>query len=206
MRQQVNLYTAELRPQRDSLEFRRLLSALGVVVLVLVIAGLVLGWREHAQAASHAALQTQVTRLQNRTTALSTQLQGMHADPALQQAVTGLKQAIAERRKLLGRLHRITGAAPEGFSPVLSALARQSIPGLWLTQVRVDGETGGIALAGSTRDPETVPRYLARLRTEPAFAGKAFGAFRMHQDRHARGQLDFELASSDSAIGAEAAP
>lgn len=205
MRQQVNLYTAELRPQRDPLEFRRLLTALGVVAAVLIVVGLLLGWREHGLAVRHAQLQARVTDLQSRATDLSNELQGMHADPALQQAVTGLKQAVAERRKLLGRLHQVTGSSMQGFSPVLTALARQSIPGLWLTRVQVDGKTGGISLAGSTRDPETVPRYLARLRTESAFAGKAFGEFRMRQDPHARGQLDFELASSTGKLPAEAA-
>lgn len=204
MRQQVNLYTQELRPRKESLGFGQL-ARMALALLVLIgLAGIALGWRSHHLSLRQVALQQQVDRLQSQQDRLTGQVNHMHVDPQLKRSVENLKQDIRQRQDLLNRLHRVTANTAQGFSPVLTALARQSLPRLWLTDIRVNGENGAITLTGSTTDPDTVPHYLARLRNEPAFSGKAFAEFHMQRDPKKHGILDFVLASQTAQHLAEA--
>lgn len=195
MRQQVNLYTAELRPAKAPFDFSQV-SWLALALLVLIgLAAMGVAWHAHVLAGRQAAIQQQIDVLQSQQSHLSEQVKQMHVNPQLQQSVDRLEQSIKQRQALVGRLHQVRSSNAQGFSSVLTALARQSLSKLWLTDIRLNGETGAITLTGRTIDPERVPQYLARLRNEPAFSGKAFAEFHMQQDPEKHGILDFVLAS-----------
>lgn len=195
MRQQVNLYTPELRPKKALFDFRQVAWMALALLVLIALAGIGLGWRSQLLARHQAGLKQKVEALQSQQSQLSKRLNQIQADPGLQQSVKALKQSVKQRQGLLRRLHQVTANTAHGFSPVLTALARQSLPKLWLTDIRVNGESGAITLSGSTTDPETLPHYLARLHDEPAFSGKAFAGFHMQQDPKKHGILDFVLAS-----------
>ncbi|WP_097462372.1 PilN domain-containing protein [Mangrovitalea sediminis] len=194
MRQEVNLYTAELRPRKEPLVFRQLAWSATALVAMFVIAGFWLWHRHHALLAEQAALQASVSALQADDDRLAKAVGEMHIDPVLSQSVVALKNDIDQRLRLLSQIHTLSGAGQMGFSPYLTALARQSASDLWLREVVLNGSTGDVTLSGRTTKPEAVPDYLERLRQEAAFKGKSFAEFDMQRDDK-KPILDFVLST-----------
>jgi hypothetical protein len=66
------------------------------------------------------------------------------------------------------------GAAgsPGGYADSLQALARQTLPGLWLTNFTIADGGGALTLRGRTLDPAQLPAFIKRLAAEKAFQGR----------------------------------
>jgi hypothetical protein len=60
------------------------------------------------------------------------------------------------------------------YAEYLRALARQSLPGLWLTGFRVGRGGAEMEITGRALQPELVPSYIHRLNREPVMHGRAF--------------------------------
>lgn len=60
------------------------------------------------------------------------------------------------------------------YSDYLTALARQTMPGLWITDLSVGDHGMDVTLVGRMTDPGRLPSYLARLEEEPQFRGRRF--------------------------------
>lgn len=60
------------------------------------------------------------------------------------------------------------------YSDYLTALARQTMPGLWITDLSVGDRGMDVTLVGRMTDPGRLPSYLARLEQEPQFRGRKF--------------------------------
>lgn len=196
MRQEVNLYTADLRPRKEPLVLGQVVLGLVALVLIFVIAGGWLWHRQHALMSEQAALQGSVVALQADNDRLAKAVGALHVDPALRQSLKTLRGDLARRQRLLAHIHTLSGASQLGFAPYLTALARQSAADIWLKEMVLDGATGDVTLSGRTSKPEAVPEYLERLRQEPVFKGKTFAAFSMQRDEHLP-VLDFVLSTRE---------
>ncbi len=82
----------------------------------------------------------------------------------------------------------------EGFSPYLSAMARQVPEGVWLTGFRIDLGRAEVGLTGRASSANRVPLYLERLGDEKVFKGRQFERFNL--ERHESGQsINFDVAT-----------
>ncbi len=86
-----------------------------------------------------------------------------------------------------------TGEQSADFSRYLLALARQSMPTVWLTSINITGPQQAIDLAGSTFRPGDVPDFLQKLQREPVFMGKTFAKLALLPAEKIPGQIDFKL-------------
>lgn len=196
MRQEVNLYTADLRPRKEPLVLGQVALGLVVIVVIFVIAGAWLSHRQHVLLSKQVMLQNSVTALQADNDRLAKAVGALHVDPALRQSLKTLKNDLERRQRLLAQIHTLSGASQLGFSPYLTALARQSASDIWLREMVLDGATGDVTLSGRTTKAEAVPDYLERLRQEPVFKGKTFAAFSMQRDAH-KPVLNFVLSTHE---------
>ncbi len=108
-----------------------------------------------------------------------------------------LAELRAERDKAAGTLRQldeISGDRRGGFSKYFVGFARQLVPDLWLTRIAVLEGGASLSIHGSTLAAKRVPQLLRRLRSEPSFAAKTFGLFRLTSSEQA-GVLDFALES-----------
>lgn len=194
MIQQVNLYTDELRPRHEPLQAATALFVLALaLVLIIIAAGYVryeLGARQDALAESKTGLQA----LEARAGALTAEVESQRKDPALALALDEVAGRIAQRRRLLEEVERLVVTGEEGFSPYLSAMARQ-VPGdVWLTGFRINLALAEVGLTGRARSGSRVPLYLERLGDEAVFRGREFERFEL--ERHESGQwIDFNVAT-----------
>ena len=170
MSQQINLYNPAFRRVRDLLA-APLVGAAALACLA-VVAVLAL-WANHGarqREAELAALQPQVKQQQDELAALAREL-------AVPKRNARLEAELAEATALLeGReevLHALAGGGQSiGFADTLAALARQSLPGLWLTQFSVADGSGELTLRGRTLDPIELPVFIRRLNAEKALQGR----------------------------------
>jgi len=172
-RQQVNLY------QQTTPAWRPFGSATLALTCGAVACSLVVIWGFGS--VQVARLQRSVEALQRQQTAQQAALGALgslHIDGAnpadLQTRIQQLSAELAARERALALLQGGAVGSTKGFSPQLAALARHPMPGLWLRQITLSSLTGSVSLAGEALDPDTVPRYLHVLSTEPVLAGVRF--------------------------------
>lgn len=172
-RQQVNLYQ-HTAPAWRPFGSATLALACGAVACCLAVIWAFGSYQVARLQQSVDALQRQQAAQQAALSALGTlQLDG--ASPAdLQTRIQQLSAELAARERALALLQGGAVGSTKGFSPQLAALARHPITGLWLRQITLSNVTGSASLAGEAVDPDTVPRYLHVLSTEPVLAGLRF--------------------------------
>lgn len=212
MSQQINLYNPALAPQRS------LVSATGVAYLaagmltVVVLAGVVGASRLSASQLEAKQVGDQLKTVQARVQQLTQQVANAKPDPALQAEIDRLKAQVESRAGVLVALEQGITAPGNGYAEILRGLARQSLSGLWLTEVTVSAANGEMELHGRTLDRALVSDYLRRLNEEKVFAGRSFAGLRLTQgkvdDKAAGGNqkplpyLEFSLAGSkDAPVG-----
>jgi len=194
MKQQVNLYTRELRPQRELWSLNQLAMVAVAAVAIIALASGTLRWTLSGSEAELAAKKNDLAAMRLVVEELNLSLADRREEAGLKDRVEGLQRQVRMRRDLVTRADQLAQATRHGFSPYLTGLARQSDDRLWLTRIRLDLMAGTVELQGQTNSGDQVPRYLTRLKQEPLFDGRRFSHFVLDRDDDA-GILEFRLAS-----------
>ncbi len=194
MSQQINLYQPIFRTQKKVFSALTILQVAGVFLLGLLAIYGYGRWQV-------AALQAEVTELELRRDTAIDQLQAVtrSATPDSRAHIfeDQLREARRDRDRLtsmLSALERGHFGDPDGFSGHLSGLARQRVNGLWLTRVLV--RDGGLELEGRTEAAELLPRYLARLGRESAFAGMRFARYELARGEKPGDPVSFTMTTA----------
>ncbi len=103
------------------------------------------------------------------------------ADASLEAEVNKLQAQLNERKATLDSLGIGLLATGASYAEYLRALARQSLPGLWLTRFKVGRGGEEMEIVGRALQPELVPSYIQRLNQERAMHGRTFDSLSMTQ-------------------------
>lgn len=177
MAQQLNLYDASLRPQREWLTPLRLL---GAAALVLIAQTGVARWLDHDAARWQAQAQADEAQLRQLADALG-QVGG--SDEGLPR----LRAQLAQARQLAQALHGEGDAPADQAARVLAALSAAAGPEVWVSAAQWQAQPRQLALEGGLLKASQLPAYLRRLERQPVFAGQGFA------------QLQLQPAPSDQA-------
>lgn len=162
--QHINLFDASLRPQRRWLSLSRLALGMGLLLLLLWLAGEWTAQRIRQQMERGAVAQAQLQALSQQAPAL--------APATPQQELEQLQQRLAQARLLEQQLRSLppSDAAPQ----LLEALAQAAGPEVWLTAAHWAAAEPRLELEGRLLDGRLLPVYLRRLERQPAFKGQRF--------------------------------
>lgn len=178
MKQQINLYPRIEAPRVSWPSLVRTAQAAVALLALLLLVSLLLrgavSWRERALAAEQARLEDLRRQVEAKQAAASRSPSAL-----LAQKVAQLTQQRGRQEQMLGLLTQADGG--EGFSPRLDALARQTVSGVWLSQVRLDGPAGGMGLEGLALQADRIPRYLQGLSAQAPLRGVEFRAVRLER-------------------------
>ena len=203
MTQQINLFDARFRRQTPHFSALTMaLAALAVATLTLVI-GQLYAYQNRSLEAALAQAEQRVAQLREQTTRLARDFGEQGRSTALADELARLDEQLRLRRGLLDGIQGGAAASVEGFSPYLTALARQTMQGVWLTGVQIAGGSGDLVLKGRASDSELVPAYIQRLNREPLFQGRAVRELRLAAKgepgkRHVEFSLQIPLAKGAS--------
>ena len=193
--QQVNLFQTSFHRERSWLSSSGILMATGAfaaVLLLLLGQSVVSTWLKQREVASLTAQKSeQVTRLK--------ELKSQAADPGegqvLESEIERLGHVLRARERLAEVLSPGMVGNTEGFSPLMVALARQRINGVWLREIKIADGGHYLSLIGSTLNSAAVPDLLEMLSEEPSFAGREFHDFRLEQSKSGAPAVDFLLST-----------
>lgn len=223
MAQQINLFDPSLRPQErrySAHQFARTLT------LVAAAMGLVTVY----QAVALSMLRSDRAQIERdrdaarKAVAESTAAAQRAPRKELADELQRLDAAIATQEGLLARLNAGDFGTTGAVSPYFTALARQTVSGVWLTNIRVDAASGDIFLRGGLLRADLLPAYLDQIKRESTLRGRSFGQVRMmaHDDTQAavgrgtgaragsvrlpQNYVEFELGSARDGRPDETAP
>lgn len=174
MTQNINLYDASLRTRREWLTAAHAAAAVGACVLAVALSA---AWSQHELRTLRApAAQTSeaLQAAQQELTALTERMSQTRPDARLQAELQLAQASVAQRQAALALLRERRLGHEDGHGAALTAIARQSIPGLWLTGVALDQQQ--VALSGRALHPDLIPTYVGRLNQESALQGRSFRA------------------------------
>lgn len=167
--QKINLLQPGLLPRPDYLTLRNCGLTLAALLLVGLGYGATASAHNRALAAETAALEAQLAEL-------GAQIEPLKRPPdaqmrtQLEAQVASAEAALANRRRLAEVLAGGALGNTQGFSSQLKSLAEQLPEGVALESINFRAGGRELALEGHTSQPAALPRYLAALKSAPAFA------------------------------------
>ena len=178
MSQQINLYNPAFRPQKKIFSAATLLQALAAIA-----AGTLAMYAFQTQ--QNATLEqvfAENDRLlvarREQVLRLTQQLAGRINDKSVGESLARAEERLQTRRALLREVRTGAGGNAAGFSEYLAALARRTMPGLWLTGIEL-GKANDLVLKGRVLQSELVPAYIRALKQEAPFAGRSVSELRL---------------------------
>lgn len=179
MIQQINLYHANFRREKKSFSTRTLLQASAAVAVgVLLLAGLNL-WQTWKFKQELARVEQRHAFALQRLELTLREHPPRAGNPELAAQVAQLEGMLKASQRTREILQRDMFRNSQGYSAYLTALARQSVPGVQLTGVEIPGAGRELLLRGRTTQESMLMRYLQRLSAEPVLAGLEFPRFNL---------------------------
>jgi len=179
MAQQINLFNPAFRRQRKHFSALTLLQSLG-----LLLAGIVAfyGYAIHqtramAQVADEAGKQLKLQTAQLATLTQEASPQGRSR--MLEEEVARAGARLKQREEMLATLRTGGLGNTDGFARYLTAFARQSVSGVWLTGFSIGGDESVLLLNGRVLHAELVPAYIRALNREDVMRGRKVSELRM---------------------------
>lgn len=180
MAQQINLYDPALRRQRDWLALGNVVALATVLAILVGALGASARSGLDTLAATAKNGESQIKAARDQIAALGQQAANRKPDARVAQELAARRMLLAARGEVLQilRTEVADGDRPD-FGDFLRGLARQTVPGLWLTGFSFDAPSGGMEIRGRTLDPALLPEYIRRLNREAAFQGRAFASLKI---------------------------
>ncbi len=210
MSQQINLFNPIFLARRKVFSARTMVAALGIVAIALVgVHGM--------QQVQLIALQRQSIETNQQFAAAQRLLTQFAADKkagpskVLIDQASRLETHLGAQQILLDAFATGSLGNTEGFARYMSALARQTLNGVWLTGFTATGADGLNVIRGRLQQPDLLPSYLRMLNREAALRGHGFAELRIHasqaradsaQEAQAIPSLEFTLGATKPAAGA----
>src|SRR5262245_30472470 len=160
MAQQINLFNPIFLQQKKHFSAVTMLQALG-----LLFAGIV-AFYGYALYETRALLRVaedsrrQVQAQSEQVARLTKEFSPQGRSKALKDEVARAAAQLKQREDLIAMLSTGVLGNTEGFARYLSALARQSLAGVWLTGFNVSGDEVELRLSGRVLYPDLVPAYV----------------------------------------------
>ena len=179
MSQQINLFNPIFLKQKRHFSAITMAQALGVV-LVGVLAMYAYQVRQNqtlARVVAHADQEVEARRTQIVRFGKEFSTQG--ASRALTDELAAAEARLAQRIGLLDDVRTGVGGDARGYSRYLAALARQTMPGVWLTGLDIGGKSSALVIKGRALDSALVPAYLRALNRVAPLAGRRVDELRL---------------------------
>ncbi len=179
MSQQINLFDARFRKEKQHLTARTLVMAAAALLVAAFVLQELYAYQNRSLTATLAQADKRATELREQTVRFAKEFTAQGRSTALTDEIARVEEQLRLRRTLLTTMQSGVGGYAQGFSPYLTALSRQTMNGVWLTGVDIGGASGDLVLKGRVLDSTLVPAYIRRLRQEPPFAGRTVSELRV---------------------------
>jgi hypothetical protein len=175
MAQQINLFNPVFLKQKKYFSAVTMLQSLGLVIAgVLAFYGYTL-YSTRMQSRVAADSVQQLASQTQQVAVLASQGKSRLLQDELARADARLKQ----REDTLGLLRTGGLGNSAGFARYLTALAHESVGGVWLTGFSISGDEAELHLSGRVLQADLVPSYLRALSREEVMRGRRIAELRL---------------------------
>jgi hypothetical protein len=172
MSQQINLFDARFRRLKPHFSSATLVLALAAVLALSIVIQQVYAFQNRTLQATLAQTDKRASDLREQALRFAREFGEHGRSNALAEEIVRVEEQLRVRGELLGGLKGGAGGTVDGFSPFLTALARRTMDGVWITGVQIEAPSGDLVLKGRVLDSGLVPAYIRRLNEEPLFQGR----------------------------------
>jgi Tfp pilus assembly protein PilN len=177
--QQINLYHPIFRRQEKKFSARAMLQASAVLVAGALLMYGFAWWQVGAFKRQLAQSERELLAATHQLEELVRTLGVKPVDPRLEQELRDYEARLTAADQIEAVMASGQFARSAGYSATFAALARQALPGLWLTGIAITGAGEQLSLRGRSTTPELVPRYLQKLSAEQTLSGTRFQVFQL---------------------------
>jgi Tfp pilus assembly protein PilN len=170
--QQINLFNPVFLKQKRHFSALAMAQALIVVVLGGVAMYAYEIHQNRTLASALAQMDKQLETRRDQMTRFAKEFSTQGASRALSDQLAATDARLAQRRGLLDDVKTGVGGDARGYSRYLTALARQTTPGVWLTGLEIGGKAGALVIKGRALESSLVPAYIRALNREAPVAGR----------------------------------
>lgn len=194
MTQQINLFDARFRKQKPHFSAATMALALGAVFALSLVIQQLYAYQNRGMQATLAQTERRTAELRDQTLRFAKEFGEQGRSNVLADEIARVEEQLRARRGLLAGMQGGVGGNVEGFSPYLTALARQTMTGVWLTGVEIGSPSGDLVLKGRVLDGGLVPAYIRQLNREPLFQGRSVSELRLSaKSEQAKRYVEFSL-------------
>lgn len=195
--QHLNLYSQLDHIVEPPFSFRQMILAVVFIFTIMLVVSAWLAVGKSSQSAQLQPLLQQQQLVSDELEQLRAQKSRMEKDNTIDQKIAALNNDVLFRRRLLETLDPVSTNPDSGFSEHLQGLARQSVDGVWFTNIFL--QEGGLllSLSGRAKSPELVPQFLKKLAAEPIYQGHRFQIFKINSPEDSVNIWDFEIKAQD---------
>jgi len=198
--QQVNLYQEQFKPKQVILPAQQVLLVAILPIIIFILLTIYFANTQRSLDDELAAQTEQTQQQQLQLDALQLQVDSLKQNPLLLAELNALRQQLDSKQILIDYLTNQTLGNQHGFSTMLTALSKQHIDDLWLTQFSLLNSGEFIALQGSAYTSQLIPEYIDNLAKSEQFQGKNFSVFQLQQPENSA-YFNFKLhTSKDSTV------
>ncbi len=195
MIQQINLYQDVLKSGQNQSVINNLVISIIVVIALIAMLSIYFYMDLNATEKKLHSVKKQLTETEVRIQQLQIQYPDRQINTLLIQEIAHVQKLLSSLSQVISVLTDKTSVQNQGFSQYFSALARQSIPEVWLNTIIINTENNQLQFKGSSYNPEKIPVLLQKWHQEPVFQGKDFAQLSLLQAEENENQIDFIVSS-----------
>lgn len=194
MKQQINLYKSEKVKKGFSLNSRETVWIYGGFLTLLILMTVFSIYKHLAYKKELDILGKQKIEQSKKLQAISSHLPELETRNQIINEIKRLDLEQKNREEILSLLVSAQSERLSGFAGYLEALAKQTVPGLWMTRFSFKNNGITISIEGVAQAAEAVPKLIAALSKEPVLKGKTFQLFKLNLDEKTK-LFNFTLES-----------
>jgi Tfp pilus assembly protein PilN len=179
--QQINLYQPIFRKEEKKFSSIAMLQSVGLVAIGVVVLYAFMWWQIGSLKNDLTAAEQSHATASKRLADITEKFGQRKSPNSIDTEIARLESEIVAKQRMQEILLSGIFSNTTGFSDYFVSLARQSVPGVWLTGFDITGAAEQMSLAGRTTNPELVPRYMQKLSLEKPLSGIEFRAFQMNR-------------------------
>ncbi|HZP88032.1 MAG TPA: PilN domain-containing protein [Burkholderiales bacterium] len=179
MSQQINLFNPIFLKQKRHFSALAMAQALALVLLGVLAMYAYEVRQNRTLAGVLAKADEQLDQRRSQITRFGTEFSTQGASRALANELSAAESRLAQRTSLLDDVKTGVGGDVQGYSRYLTALARQTMPGVWLTGLDIGGKSSALVIKGRALDSALVPAYMRALNRAAPLSGRRVDELRL---------------------------
>lgn len=197
--QEINLYTAELRPRNDLINFNRLTRTVAALLAVLLLISVAQWFRAQSLTTQIADVNAALAEQTRLTEQVERNVASQATDQSLVTEMERRESQVESARELYNFMRSTNLGNLAGYSGHLKDLSRSSFDGMWLNQIQILGDADAVTISGVVQRPAMMPDFVGRLSGgRSSLSGRHFDRLISTRNENQAEFYEFTLQATES--------